>query len=125
MEEITTDRAPSAIGPYSQGTTDGDRVYVSGQGPVDPETGEVVSDDVGEQTARTIENLEAILEAAGASLDDVLKANVYVTDMDDYETVNEVYAEYFSEPYPARAAVEVSRLPIEIGVEIEVVASVA
>lgn len=124
MEEIDTDRAPSAIGPYSQGIKDDDRVYVSGQGPVDPETGEVVSDAVGEQTAQTIENLAAILEAAGTSLDDVLKANVYVTDMDDYETVNEVYAEYISEPYPARAAVEVSRLPIEIGVEIEVVAAV-
>lgn len=124
MEEIDTARAPGAIGPYSQGIKDGDRVYVSGQGPVDPETGEVVSDDVGEQTTQTIENLAAILEAAGTSLDDVLKANVYVTDMDDYETVNEVYAEYMSEPYPARSAIEVADLPIDIGVEIEVVAAV-
>lgn len=123
MEEIETDRAPSAIGPYSQGIKDDGRVYVSGQGPVDPETGDVVSDDVGEQTARTIENIAAILDAAGASLDDVLKANVYVTDMDNYEAVNEVYAEYVDEPYPARAAVEVSRLPIDIEVEIEVVAT--
>lgn len=124
MEEINTDSAPSAIGPYSQAIKDGDRVYVSGQGPVDPETGEVVSDDVNEQTAQTIENLAAILEAAGTSLDDVVKANVYVTDMDDYEAVNKVYAEYMNEPYPARAAVEVSRLPIEIRVELEVVAAV-
>ena len=124
MEEVHTEDAPSAIGPYSQATKDGDRVYVSGQGPVDPDTGDVVSQDVGEQTAKTIENVEAILEAAGSSLENVLKANVYVTDMDDYETVNEVYGEYFSDPYPARAAVEVSRLPIEIGVEIEVVARV-
>lgn len=124
MEEVHTEDAPSAIGPYSQATKDGDRVYVSGQGPVDPDTGDVVSQDVGEQTAKTIENVEAILEAAGSSLENVLKANVYVTDMDDYETVNEVYGEYFSDPYPARAAVEVSRLPIEIGVEIEVVACV-
>ncbi len=124
MEEISTDRAPSAIGPYSQGIRDGDRVYVSGQGPVDPDTGDVVSDDVGEQTAQTLENVAAILEAAGASLDDVLKANVYVTDMDDYEAVNDTYAEYMTKPYPARAAVEVSRLPIEIGVEIEIVARV-
>lgn len=123
MEEVETNQAPSAIGPYSQGIKEGNRVYVSGQGPVDPETGEIVSDDVGEQTAQTIENLRAILEAAGSSLDNVLKANVYVTDMDDYEAVNDVYAEYMSEPYPARAAVEVSRLPINIGVEIEVVAS--
>ena len=124
MEEVHTEDAPSAIGPYSQATKDGDRVYVSGQGPVDPDTGDVVSQDVGEQTAKTIENVEAILEAAGSSLENVLKANVYVTDMDNYETVNEVYGEYFSDPYPARAAVEVSRLPIEIGVEIEVVACV-
>ena len=124
MEEVHTEDAPSAIGPYSQATKDGDRVYVSGQGPVDPDTGDVVSQDVGEQTAKTIENVEAILEAARSSLENVLKANVYVTDMDDYETVNEVYGEYFSDPYPARAAVEVSRLPIEIGVEIEVVACV-
>lgn len=122
--EISTEHAPSAIGPYSQGIRDGDRVYVSGQGPIDPETGEVVSDDVGEQTAQTLENISAILEAADTSLDNVLKANVYVTDMDDYEAVNDVYAEYFTEPYPARAAVEVSRLPIEIAVEIEVVARV-
>ena len=122
MEELTTDDAPASIGPFSQGTKADGRVYVSGQGPVDPDSGDVVSQDVGEQTAQTIENIEAILESAGSSLDDVLKANVYVTDMDDYETVNEVYGEYFSEPYPARAAVEVSRLPIEIGVEIEVVA---
>ena len=124
MEEINTAEAPSAIGPYSQGIKDGDRIYTSGQGPVDPETEEVVSDDIGEQTAQTIENLGTILEAAGASLDDVVKANVYVTDMDDYEAVNEVYAEFMNEPYPARTAVEVSRLPIEIGVEIEVVAAV-
>lgn len=124
MEEVSTNEAPDAIGPYSQGTLDDGRVYVSGQGPVDPDSGEVVSDDVAEQTARTLENVAAILEAAGSSFDDVVHANVYVTDMDDYETVNEVYAEYMIEPYPARAAMEVSRLPIEIAVEIEVVASV-
>ncbi|MCD2204064.1 Rid family detoxifying hydrolase [Halobacterium sp. KA-6] len=123
MEEIETKHAPSAIGPYSQGIKDDGRVYVSGQGPVDPESGDVVSDDVREQTAQTVENLAAILEAAGASLDDILKANVYVTDMDDYEAVNDVYAEYMNEPYPARAAVEVSRLPIDIKVEVEVVAA--
>lgn len=124
MEEVNTNEAPDAIGPYSQGTLDDGRVYVSGQGPVDPDSGEIVSDDVAEQTARTLENVGAILDAAGSSFDDVVHANVYVTDMDDYETVNEVYAEYMTEPYPARAAMEVSRLPIEIAVEIEVVASV-
>jgi 2-iminobutanoate/2-iminopropanoate deaminase len=125
MEEISTDDAPASIGPYSQGIVDGDTVHVSGQGPVDPDTGDVVSEDVAEQTARTLENIGAVLEAAGASLDDVVKANVYVTDMDDYETVNEVYGEYMSEPYPARAAVEVSDLPIDIAVEIEVQATLA
>lgn len=124
MEEISTNQAPDAIGPYSQGILDDGRVYVSGQGPVDPNTGEVVSEDVSEQTAQTLENISAILDAAGSSLDDTVHANVYVTDMDDYEVVNDVYAEYMSEPYPARAAMEVSRLPIEIAVEIEVVASV-
>lgn len=124
MEDITTDRAPSAIGPFSQGIRDGDRVYISGQGPVNPKTSEVDSDDIREQTAQTLENIDAILGAAGSSLDDVLKVNVYVTDMDDYDAVNQVYAKYMSEPYPARAAVEVSRLPIEIGVEIEAVARV-
>ncbi|WP_058365819.1 Rid family detoxifying hydrolase [Haloparvum sedimenti] len=123
MEEVSTDDAPDAIGPYSQGIIDDGRVYVSGQGPVDPQSGEVVSEDVSEQTARTLENVAAILEAAGTSLENVVHANVYVTDMDDYEAVNEVYAEYMTEPYPARAAMEVSRLPIDIGVEIEVVAS--
>lgn len=122
MEEVTTEQAPNAIGPYSQGIKEGDRVYVSGQGPIDPETGEVVSEDIAEQTAQTIENVSAILEAADSSLNDVLKATVYLTDMGDYEVVNQVYAEYVDTPYPARVAIEVSRLPIDIGVEIEVVA---
>ena len=124
MEEIQTDEAPAAIGPYSQGIRDGDTVYVSGQGPTDPDTREVVSDDVQEQTARTLENISAVLEAAGQSLDDVVKATVFVQDMDDYDAVNEVYGEYMSEPYPARSAVEVVKLPIDIKVEIEAIASV-
>ncbi|WP_436925615.1 RidA family protein [Halosimplex amylolyticum] len=123
MEEISTSDAPSSIGPYSQAIKDGDTVYVSGQGPADPESREVEVEDIQDQTAQTLENVSAILEAAGTSLDDVLKANVYVTDMDDYDAVNEVYAEYMSDPFPARCAVEVSDLPIDIGVEIEVVAS--
>jgi 2-iminobutanoate/2-iminopropanoate deaminase len=122
MEEISTDNAPDAIGPYSQGIIDGGCVFVSGQGPVNPETGEIVSEDVSEQTAQTLQNIGAILDAAGTSLENVLQAKVYVTDMNNYEEVNEVYAEYMTEPYPARAAMEVSRLPIEIEVEIEVIA---
>lgn len=122
MEEITSDDAPASIGPFSQAVRDGDRVYVSGQGPVDPDTGDVVSDDVREQTKRTLENVAAVLSAAGMSLSDVVKATVFVTDMADYDAVNEVYGEYMTEPYPARSAVEVSQLPIDISVEIEVVA---
>lgn len=123
MEKIQTDEAPAAIGPYSQGIIDNDRIFVSGQGPVDPETGEIVSDDIREQTQRTLENVAAVLAAAGSSLDEVVKATVFVTEMSDYEAVNKVYAEYMSDPFPARSAVEVADLPIDIGVEIEVVAS--
>lgn len=122
MQEIHTDDAPSAIGPYSQAIVDGDRIYVSGQGPIDPATGDIVGEDIKEETARTLENIDAVLTAVGKSLDDVLKATVFVTDMDNYADVNEVYAEYMSEPYPARSAVEVSDLPVDIGVEIEVIA---
>jgi reactive intermediate/imine deaminase len=123
MEEIQTDAAPASIGPFSQGIRDGDRIFVSGQGPVDPDSGDVVSEDIREQTARTLENVAAVLEAGGSSLDGVVKTTVFVTDMSDYDAVNEVYEEYVSEPYPARSAVEVADLAIDIGVEIEVVAS--
>ncbi|WP_313691809.1 Rid family detoxifying hydrolase [Halorarum halobium] len=123
MEEVSTDEAPASIGPFSQAIRDGDTVYVSGQGPVD-RSGEIVGDDVAEQTARTLENVDAVLRAAGGSLDDVVKATVFVRDMDAYDVVNEVYAESFSPPFPARSAVEVRDLPIDIEVEIEVIASI-
>jgi 2-iminobutanoate/2-iminopropanoate deaminase len=124
MEEISTDEAPGAIGPYSQAIRHGDTVYTAGQGPLDPETGEVVDGDIGAQTARTMENLAAVLEAAGTSLENVVKATVYLGDMADYAAVNEVYEEYVSEPFPARTAVEVGEFPVDLGVEIEVVAAV-
>lgn len=123
MEEINTDAAPPSIGPFSQAIRDGDRIYVSGQGPVDPISGNIVGDTIGEQTERTLENIDAVLGAAGRSLDDVVKATVFVQNMDDYDEINEVYADQFSAPYPARSAVQVEDLPIDIGVEIEVVAS--
>lgn len=123
MRELSTDQAPASIGPYSQGIRDGDRIFVSGQGPVDPETGEVVDGDVAAQTERTLRNVEAILEAGGASIADIVKVTVFLTDMDDYEAVNEVYGEFLRSPYPARSAVEVSDLPIAIDVEIEVIAT--
>ena len=123
MNEISTDEAPPSIGPFSQAIEDGDRIYVSGQGPIDPENGEIVDGDVGTQTERTLENVDAILRAAGCSLDDVVKSTVFVRDMDDYDEINEVYGAAFGEPYPARSAVEIVRLPVDIDVEIEVVAT--
>ena len=124
MEEIVTPDAPASIGPYSQGIIDGKTIYVSGQGPVDPETGDIVGETLTEQTKQTLENVAAVLETAGASLDDVVKTTVFVRDMRYYDDINDVYGEYMSEPYPARSAVEVDDLPIDIGVEIEVVASI-
>lgn len=124
MEEIYTDDAPEPIGPYSQAIRDGDTVYVSGQGPADPESRAVEVSGVRAETAQVLDNAAAVLDAAGASLDQVVKANVYLRDMGDYDDVNDVYAEYFSPPYPARAAVEVADLPIDVGVEIEFVARV-
>ncbi|NKE36097.1 RidA family protein [Natronococcus sp. JC468] len=122
MDAINTADAPESIGPFSQAIVDDGTVYVSGQGPVNPDTGDVEVESIEDQTARTLENIDAILEEAGTSLENVVKADVYVTDMGDYDAVNEAYAEYVSEPYPARCAVEMSDLPIDIGVEIEVVA---
>ncbi|PCR91998.1 Rid family detoxifying hydrolase [Natrinema ejinorense] len=124
MNEIETEEAPASIGPFSQAVRDGDRVYVSGQGPVDPESGAIVGDDITEQTHATMENIETVLEAGSSSLADIVKSTVFVTDMDDYEEINAVYEQYVTEPYPARSAIEVSRLPIEIGVEIDVIARV-
>lgn len=121
MEAIQTDDAPASIRPFSQGIVDGDRVSVSGQGPVDPMSGEVVNGGVRDQTAQPLEKIAAILEAVGSSLDDVVKSTVFVTDMDNYEAVNEVYGRYMNHPSPARSAVEVDDLPIEIAVEIEVI----
>ena len=122
MDEISTDDAPDSIGPYSQGIVSGDRIYVSGQGPVDPDTGDVVDGSPAEQTGRTLENVDAILRAAGASLDNVVKPTVFVKDIRYYDEVNEVYGELMSAPFPARSAVEVVKLPVDIDVEIEVVA---
>lgn len=122
MEELTTDDAPDSIGPFSQGIVSGNRIYVSGQGPVDPNTGEVIHESPGEQAKRTLQNVEAILEAGGATLDDVVKATVFLRDMRYYDEINEVYGEFMSPPYPARSAVEVVKLPVDIDVEIEVIA---
>lgn len=125
MDAIQTEDAPASIGPFSQAVRDGGRVYVSGQGPIDPKTNEIIDGDIAAQTERTLENVAAVLAAADCSLADVVKTTVFVRDMADYDAINEVYGEYMSEPYPARSAVEVADLPVDIGVEIEVVASAA
>jgi reactive intermediate/imine deaminase len=123
METISTEATPSSIGPFSQAIRDGNRIYVSGQGPIDPATGDIVGETIEAQTAQTLENIATILEAADRSLANVVKATVFVREMDDYDAVNDVYADYMSPPYPARSAVEVAELPIDIDVEIEVVAT--
>lgn len=122
MKQIQTASAPAPIGPYSQAIVSGDRIYVSGQGPLDPESGAIIGETVTEQTAHTLDNAAAILEAAEASLDDVVKTTVYLRDAEDYDAMNEVYAEYFAEPYPARCAVEAADFAADITVEIELIA---
>jgi 2-iminobutanoate/2-iminopropanoate deaminase len=121
-ETIVTDEAPNNDNPYSQGVRAGDTLYVSGYGPVDPETGEDVDGDVRAETEQVLDNIGATVEAAGGSLDDVVKVTVYVTDLDDYDRVNEAYGEQFAEDPPARVCVEVSRLPDDVRVEMDAVA---
>ena len=119
---INTPKAPAAFGPFVQGVKTDTLVFSTGQLPLDPATGELVSDDVQAQTRQVLLNLKAILEAAGCSLDRVLKATVFITDMDDFDKVNEVYAGFFSDTPPARSCIEVSRLAKGAKVEIEVIA---
>jgi 2-iminobutanoate/2-iminopropanoate deaminase len=119
MKEITSDDVPDALGPYSQGIVSDGTVHVSGKAGQDPETGEA-PEPVGAQTTQTLANVEAVLEAAGTDADSIVTATVYLTDMDDYDAMNEAYRSYLSEPYPARTCVEVSRLPAPLDVEITV-----
>ncbi len=121
---ISTEKAPAALGPYSQAIKAGNMIFVSGQIPFVPETMELISEDVQEQTKQSLENVKAILEEAGASLNDVVKAGVFIKDMNDFAKINEIYAEYFTDNKPARACVEVARLPKDVKVEIEVIAVV-
>lgn len=116
---IATDAAPQAIGTYSQAVKVGNTVYMSGQIPLVPETMEVIEGDFAAQTKRVFQNLQAVAEAAGGSLADAVKLNIYLTDLSNFSTLNTVMAKFFSEPYPARAAVEVSALPKGVAVEIE------
>ncbi len=119
---IASAKAPGAIGPYSQAVAAGGLLFVSGQLPVDPATGAFVSEDIGELTARSLENLKAILEEAGCGLGDVVKTTVFLKDMGDFAAMNKVYAEYFTSDCPARSAVEVAALPKGSRIEIEAIA---
>jgi len=120
-EAVTTTEAPAAIGPYSQATVSGNMVYTSGQIPLLPD-GSLLEGDVAAQARQVLDNLKAVLTAAGSGLDRVLKTTVFLKDMDDFAAMNAVYAEYFSEPYPARSTVQVAKLPRDVRVEIEAVA---
>lgn len=116
---VSTSQAPAAIGPYSQAVKVGNLVFLSGQIPLDPETMTLISDDVAEQAERVFRNLAAVAEAAGGSLRDAVKLTVYLTDLGDFQTVNTVMESFFSEPFPARAAIGVAALPRGAAVEIE------
>lgn len=121
-EQINTDKAPTAIGPYTQAVKTNGFVFTSGQIPIDPATGSIVAGGMEAQAERVLENLRQVLFAAGAQLKDVVKTTVFIKNMDDFSSLNEVYARYFETPYPARSCVEAARLPKGVLVEIEAVA---
>jgi 2-iminobutanoate/2-iminopropanoate deaminase len=121
-EPVKTPHAPAALGPYSQAIKAGGFVYLSGQVAIDPATGEFVAGGIAEQTERVLKNVSAVLEAAGSSLDLVVKTTVFLADMNEFTAMNEVYAKFFPEPHPARSTVQAARLPRDARVEIEAVA---
>ncbi len=122
IQEIKTKNAPKAIGPYSQGIIANDFVFASGQIALDPVTGELNNGSVEEQAHLVLKNLKAVIEASGSSMDKIVKCTVFLEDMNDYGAVNAIYGEYFNAPYPARAAIQVARLPKDVKVEIEAIA---
>ena len=119
---ISTDKAPAAIGPYSQEIAVNGMIYTSGMIPIDPSTGELVTGSVEAQAEQAISNLEALLAASGSSIEKAVKTVVFISNMDDFGKINEVYAKHFKEPYPARSCVQVARLPKDVAIEIEAVA---
>ncbi|OHC16175.1 MAG: reactive intermediate/imine deaminase [Planctomycetes bacterium RIFOXYB12_FULL_42_10] len=119
---ISTNNAPAAIGPYSQAIKAGNLVFISGQIPVIPATGEILRGDIKLQTKQVLENLKNILDAAGSCIDNVVKTTVFMKDLNDYTAINDVYKEFFTDKPPARAAVQAARLPRDVGVEIEAIA---
>jgi 2-iminobutanoate/2-iminopropanoate deaminase len=122
LNPITSDRVAKPVGPFSPAVRDGDRVYTSGQIAQDPATGKLIEGDVAAQTAQVLQNLEAVLHAADKSLADVVKVNVYLTDMRNFSEMNEVYARHFAAPYPARTTIAVAALPLGAIVEMEMIA---
>ncbi len=121
---ISTERAPKAIGPYSQAVVANGLAFLSGQIPLDPATNQIITGDIAAQTERVLENLKSVLEAAGSSLERVVKTTVYLKDMGEFAKMNEVYGRYFASNAPARATVEAARLPRDVSVEIDCIASV-
>ena len=119
---ISTDKAPAAIGPYSQAIEVNGMIYTSGMIPIDPSTGKLVIGSVEAQAEQAISNLEALLAASGSSIEKAVKTVVFISNMDDFGKINEVYAKHFKEPYPARSCVQVARLPKDVAIEIEAVA---
>jgi 2-iminobutanoate/2-iminopropanoate deaminase len=122
VERVSTDKAPKAIGPYSQGIKANGFVFCSGQIPADPVSGELVAGSITEQTKRCLANLKAVIETAGSSMSRVVKVTVFLRDMNDFGEMNTEYKNWFADPPPARAAVQVARLPKDVGIEIEAVA---
>ena len=120
-EIISTENAPQAIGPYSQAVKAGNLIFISGQIPLNPKTGDLVTKSIEDQARQVLDNVKSICEAAGQSLDDIVKISIFLTDLNNFAVVNDVMKEYFSEPYPARATVEVSGLPLGVNVEIEAI----
>lgn len=120
---VSTDQAPTAIGPYSQAVSNGELLFISGQLPIDPATGEMTTGDTAEQTRRVLQNVQALLESQGLSVDDIVKVTVFLTQMDEYQVVNEVYADIFGEWHPARSVVQVVGLPKEASIEVEAIAT--
>ena len=124
-KQVNTSLAPAAIGPYSQGVIAGNLLFVSGQIPLNPADGSLVSDSLESQANQVFENLRAIIQEAGTSFEHVLKLTIYLTDLENFAAVNKVMENYFSQPYPARATVEVSRLPKDVEVEIDAIVELA
>ena len=122
MEKLNTNKAPAAVGPYSQAVKTGDMLYTSGQIPLDPVSGEIVGSSITEQAEQVMKNMKNLLEAAGTSIDQVVKTSVFIKNMDDFATINGIYAKYFEKDCPARSCVEIARLPKDVLLEMEAIA---